>query len=106
MQDGNPLEWLQQWYATHCDGGWEDQYGIKIETLDNPGWRVTIDLTDTELQDVPLAPIEDRAEDGSLWWQCWRDDRGFHAACGATSLQTVFAAFIEWGSRHKSNDRV
>jgi hypothetical protein len=106
MHDDNTLELLQQWYAAHCDGGWEHQYGIKIETLDNPGWRVTIDLTDTELQDVPLTPIEHCAEDQSRWWRCWRNDRGFHAACGATSLRTVFAAFIEWESRHRPGDRM
>jgi Immunity protein 53 len=105
MHDDNPLELLQQWYVTHCDGGWEHQYGIKIETVDNPGWKVTIDLTDTELQDVPLTPIECQMEDRSLWWRCWRDDHRFHAACGATGLQTVFTAFIEWKRGHRYSDR-
>jgi hypothetical protein len=54
MHDDAPLELVQRWYAAHCDGEWEHQYGIKIETLDNPGWRVTIDLTNTELQEFPL----------------------------------------------------
>ena len=43
------LEWLQDWYLKQCDGGWEHEYGIKIETLDNPGWKVIIDLAYTEL---------------------------------------------------------
>ena len=41
------LEWLEQWYEKTCDGDWEHIYGISIDTLDNPGWRVRIDLRET-----------------------------------------------------------
>ncbi|WP_239135544.1 Imm53 family immunity protein, partial [Actinoplanes derwentensis] len=27
------LTWLQGWYATQCDGDWEHEYGVSIETL-------------------------------------------------------------------------
>ncbi len=27
--------WVQAWYATQCNGEWEESYGTKIETLDN-----------------------------------------------------------------------
>lgn len=48
MED-NLLEWLQDWYLQQCDGEWEHFYGVKIETLDNPGWYIEIDLNDTTL---------------------------------------------------------
>jgi hypothetical protein len=32
------LNELQVWYGAQCNGSWEHTYGIKIETLDNPGW--------------------------------------------------------------------
>jgi hypothetical protein len=38
------LQWLQEWYLEQCDREWEHEYGIKIGTLDNPGWTITIDL--------------------------------------------------------------
>ncbi len=41
------LRKLQNWYAAECDGDWEHQYGIKIDTIDNPGWRVEIELNFT-----------------------------------------------------------
>ena len=44
------LCWLQNWYHSNCDGGWEHLYGVKIDTLDNPGWSVAIDLEDTEIR--------------------------------------------------------
>lgn len=36
------LKALQQYYASHCDGEWEHQYGFALETCDNPGWLLKI----------------------------------------------------------------
>jgi hypothetical protein len=36
---------LEACYLRQCNGDWEHLYGITIETLDNAGWSVTIDLT-------------------------------------------------------------
>lgn len=44
------LQWIQEWYKSNCDGYWEHMYGVKIDTLDNPGWIVHIDLIDTPLE--------------------------------------------------------
>ena len=40
------LNRIQDWYKINCDGDWEHSYGYKIETLDNHGWSVIIDLKD------------------------------------------------------------
>ena len=45
----NVILQLQQWYEAQCNGDWEHHYGISIESQDNPGWRVEIDLKDTPL---------------------------------------------------------
>ncbi len=45
------LTWIQNWYAEQCNGDWEHCYGITIENLDNPGWKVDIPLTDTDLEE-------------------------------------------------------
>lgn len=45
----DPLTWLQAWYATQCDGEWEHEHGVSIETLDNPGWFLKLDLRETSL---------------------------------------------------------
>ncbi|GHB54781.1 hypothetical protein GCM10010331_48120 [Streptomyces xanthochromogenes] len=34
----NVLDRLQSWYSAQCNGDWEHEWGIKIDTLDNPGW--------------------------------------------------------------------
>ena len=38
------LQLLQEWYVAQCDGDWEHSYGVKIDTLDNPGWSLKVDL--------------------------------------------------------------
>jgi hypothetical protein len=40
---------LRAWYSARCDGNWEHEHGVKIDTLDNPGWSVVIDLEGTDL---------------------------------------------------------
>ena len=63
------LSQLQQWYARQCDGDWEHQYGVKVDTLDNPGWRVTIDLAGTDLEGRQFDPIErGLGDDSSTDW--------------------------------------
>ena len=48
---------LQKWYHSMCDGDWEHCYGVKIDTSDNPGWIVEIDIIDTPLENKPFNPI-------------------------------------------------
>ena len=45
---------LQAWYADQSDGEWEHSYGVRIDTLDNPGWAVRIDLNGTSVEDRAL----------------------------------------------------
>lgn len=49
--------WLQKWYHAHCNGDWEHGNGIHLGTIDNPGWRLTINLGDTELEDKKFEKI-------------------------------------------------
>jgi hypothetical protein len=49
MED-NIFDWLQQWYISQCDGEWEHDEGIKIQSSDNPGWIVEINVKDTEAE--------------------------------------------------------
>jgi hypothetical protein len=44
------LEWLEHWYATQCHGDWAEDRGVMIESLDNPGWMLRVDLRGTELE--------------------------------------------------------
>jgi hypothetical protein len=63
--DTTLLTRLQNWYLTNCDGDWEHSYGISISTLDNPGWMVKIDVTDTCLHNLAY---EKQVDNGNFDW--------------------------------------
>ena len=95
------LNWLTDWYASHCDGEWEHGYGVNIKTLDNPGWRLTIDLRGTELENVPFDEVRHNYDDDISWWTCFLRDKAFHAACGARDLASVIGVFRTWAERNQ-----
>lgn len=49
MSNLDSITILQQWYECNCNNNWEHENGVKIESLDNPGWSISLDLTDTPL---------------------------------------------------------
>ena len=89
------FQWLSSWYAAHCDGEWEHVCGIKLVTLDNPGWSLTIDLRDTELEKVFFTR---QTSDGASWYFCSVEDCEFHGRCGPGDLPKVLAIFRNWAS--------
>jgi hypothetical protein len=92
----NTLAKLSAWYLKHCDGDWEHQAGIHINTLDNPGWRVTISLQGTDLESAPFDQYEDSYSDKTRWLRCWREGLEFHAACGPGRLEDALCVFLSW----------
>jgi hypothetical protein len=91
----DPLHALEDWYASVCDGDWEHTYGIKIGTLDNPGWTVEIDLRETALEHGQLERVAiERTEDD--WVQCWIENGVFKGCCGVRNLSEVLQLFDEW----------
>ena len=99
----NDLDWLMNWYVRACNGDWEHTYGIKIDTLDNPGWLLEIDLKETPLEGLtfesrhgePAADLQEWRELGS-WWTAKANGRHFTSACGPTDLEHVIKVFRKW----------
>src|SRR5215470_10027673 len=89
MTGGNRMgliEQIQAWYIAQCDGDWEHQYGISIETLDNPGWRVIVDLSGTSLENISFQTYqEDKGEEG--WIFCEVSGNKFVGRGDAGKLQ-------------------
>src|SRR5690606_14230774 len=52
------LTWLQGWYTSMCDGDWEHVNGVSIDTLDNPGWSLRIQITGTSLDIKPFDRVK------------------------------------------------
>ncbi|MGW1463127.1 immunity 53 family protein [Streptomyces sp. NPDC002308] len=91
------LDWLQGWYAAQCDGDWEHEWGVKIETLDNPGWSVSIDLEQTDLDGHECAR-RDFSRSQNDWVTVWTADKTFHAACGPGNLSEALTLFRAWAT--------
>ena len=49
------LQQLQKWYSSQCNQDWEHSFGVKIDTLDNPGWTLEIDFRETNLAERAFA---------------------------------------------------
>jgi hypothetical protein len=85
---------LQRWYLTQCDGEWEHGYGVKIETLDNPGWSLRVELKDTDLERLVID--WSRVERSEHDWLHWRvHDGTYEAFCGPTNLNEAIVAFLD-----------
>ena len=102
------LSWLQQWYSAHCDGEWEHGFGVTIETLDNPGWSVKIDVEGTELASTPFEPAKTAVSDTN-WVHCrvterkeralarpFPPGRHFEGLGGELNLGDIIKIFRTW----------
>ena len=88
----NDFLWLQEWYAGLCDGDWEHEYGIAIETLDNPGWSVIIHLNDTIYEDMPFEPVEENVSESD--WLFLKIEAGtFFGVGDENKLLTIVSRF-------------
>jgi hypothetical protein len=88
------LERLVNWYASYCDGDWEHSYGVRIETLDNPGWDVEVDLVDTELAHLYIAFSRDERSETD-WVQFSVIDGKFVGSGGVGNLEEVIEIFLK-----------
>jgi hypothetical protein len=94
MSDNN-LKWIQKWYLKQTDGEWEHSFGIKIDTLDDPGWSVSIDLEDTDLSKEKFASV-DIEKSESDWIRCEVEMGKFMINCGPLNLDEALGLFRNW----------
>lgn len=89
------LSFLETWYSANCDGDWEHSNGIRITTLDNPGWLVEIDLTDTELTNKEFHSIKYERQLAD-WLIADRAGESIRIACGPKNLSEAIKIFTDW----------
>jgi len=86
------LKWIEKWFLSQCNEDWEHSCGIKIESLDNPGWGITIDLTDTILEDlvIPYRLVEASQND---WYGIKIENKVFEAFGDPMKLEFLLNQF-------------
>ncbi|MER8510715.1 immunity 53 family protein [Mesorhizobium sp. M0199] len=93
MVDLSMLEWLEEWYQGQCNGDWEHQYGIKIDTIDNPGWEVSIDLHGTQLYGRKFTDVSFQYGDEIDWFFVTVKDGTFKGFGVARNLSKIIEQF-------------
>jgi hypothetical protein len=104
----NTLERLQTWYARQCNGEWEHSCGIIIQSCDNPGWWVKINLAGTPLQQQAFTEIAEgvdvrRFPQGSQWLSCHRENNTWQGAGDETKLERILEVFLAWAEENDSS---
>jgi len=89
------LTWLQGWYVTQCDGDWEHEYGVSIETLDNPGWFLKVDLQATTMSRRTFLKHEIHRSKHD-WLIARVVDEHFEVACGPLNLSEAIHQLRTW----------
>jgi hypothetical protein len=88
---------LERWYRRRCDGEWEHEHGIRIDTLDNPGWRVDVDLAGTPLAGRAYERIEHRSEND--WIDCRVVGDEFNGRGGSMNLREIVTTFLAFAQQ-------
>ena len=86
---------LSQWYADQCVDEWEEEFGITIRTLDNPGWELKIDLNKTPLAKRAFSEIKIEVTDKD-WLVARKVGFTFEAFGGPLNLDQMIAVFLKW----------
>jgi hypothetical protein len=82
---------LQNWYLPNCNGDWEHSYGISINTLDNPGWTIKINLSDTCLQ---ALRYDKQIDNGTFDWLFIKVTDKVFEASGDTNKFSIILAIL------------
>ena len=87
--------WLQNWYSQYCDGDWEHNENINIHTIDNPGWRITINLEGTLSENKSFKSIKKETSNNE-WYHCFLRNGNFEGAGGPSNLIDILYVFKNW----------
>ena len=91
MNENNFL-WLITWYYKQCNGDWEHGKGVHIDSIDNPGWSITVNLKDTELENKEFSEVEIDLTDEN-WLFCFVKNSQFEGRCGPLKLPEILKIF-------------
>ena len=89
---------LSAWYAAHCDGVWEHDHGVVIETLDNPGWRLLVDLRGTALEARHFDDVSAGDPSTNDWKVLRVRNARFEGMGDPSRLGEIIRGFVDWAT--------
>jgi hypothetical protein len=100
---------LADCHRRHCDGEREHWYGITIQTTDNPGWWVKVDLTGTVLAMRRFERVAEGVDNNGYpsaprWLHCQVSDcqvsgHVWHGAGDVSRLEEIVSRFLRWADQ-------
>jgi len=92
----NTLKWLENWYRSTCsDDPWDNENVISICALDNPGWHVKIEFSETPLEGKAFEKYSyDNGEHD--WIQCRVFNDTFECVGDPSKLEDILVIFKQW----------
>ncbi len=97
---GSAFDFLQTWYQAHCDGDWEHIFGVQIGTLDNPGWMVDIEISETELEGKFFETYERNLKSDTDWVFCKVEGSIFKGRGGPKNLEELLEIFKNFAEKY------
>ena len=81
-----PVIAIDQWFERMCDNDWEHQGGITIQTTDNPGWVIIINLDDIIIdKDAALRLLNN--DDAHVEAHYFPEKNTYHVFCEPLNLE-------------------
>ncbi|WP_157758563.1 immunity 53 family protein [Cystobacter fuscus] len=100
------MEWLEQWYEAQCREEWAHHQGVNIQSLDNPGWLLKVDLRGTNLEGRMADALVQRTREppsetngnqgGDDWMECSIKEGCFIGAGDPRKLRAILNCFRVW----------
>ena len=97
----NDLEWLDNWYQRQCNGEWEHKQGMRLQPLDSPeslnkpGWHLTINLVGTSAMHARPQQLQMETRGGG-WLTCSIAGECFEGSGDPRKLEQIIAVFRRW----------
>lgn len=86
------VKWLENWFKSNCDGDWEHDNPLIIQSTSNPGWSIKISLNDTPLESLDIdCPLTENSEED--WYFYFIKNGMFSAAGDPTKLLFLLELF-------------
>jgi hypothetical protein len=99
-ETGDLIVWLQDWCLLNCDETPNRSSGIRIETIPDGGWTITVDLRGTKLEyigrDEDWQKLQGDSE--SDWIHFKVSDGRFEGRCGPRNLKATLDLFRAFAS--------
>ncbi len=97
----NTIQRLQAWFAQNCDGHWEHSLGVSIQSCDNPGWWVKIDIRGTSLEHKQFENVQSGVDDAGhpnseSWLNCYLCEGVWNGAGDSEKLEAILVHFLDW----------